>query len=34
VAINGVRAYDSSLGAWTTPDAYRGDVHDPASQLN
>ncbi|MBV8370222.1 MAG: HNH endonuclease [Candidatus Eremiobacteraeota bacterium] len=32
VTINGVRAYDSSLGAWTTPDAYLGDVHDPASQ--
>ena len=32
IAINGVRAYDSSLGAWTTPDAYQGDVHDPASQ--
>lgn len=32
VQINGVRAYDSSLGAWTTPDAYQGDAHDPASQ--
>jgi YD repeat-containing protein len=32
ITINGVRAYDSSLGAWTTPDAYQGDVHDPASQ--
>ena len=32
ITINGVRAYDSSLGAWTTPDAYHGDVHDPASQ--
>jgi YD repeat-containing protein len=32
VAINGVRAFDSTLGTWTTPDAYEGDVHDPASQ--
>jgi RHS repeat-associated protein len=30
--INGVRAYNPSLGAWTTPDAYEGDIHDPASQ--
>lgn len=32
VAINGIRAFDSTLGTWTTPDAYQGDVHDPASQ--
>ncbi len=32
VQINGVRAYDPKLGNWTTPDAYEGDVHDPASQ--
>ncbi|HEV2737136.1 MAG TPA: hypothetical protein VGU66_01025, partial [Candidatus Elarobacter sp.] len=30
--INGVRAFDAALGSWTTPDAYAGDVHDPASQ--
>jgi hypothetical protein len=30
--INGVRAFDAKLGSWTTPDAYAGDVHDPASQ--
>ena len=28
----GVRTYDPQAGAWTTPDAYRGDVHDPMSQ--
>ena len=28
----GVRTYDSQAGVWTTPDAYRGDVHDPMSQ--
>jgi RHS repeat-associated protein len=32
VAINGVRAFDSTLGTWTTPDAYEGEVHDLASQ--
>jgi YD repeat-containing protein len=32
VQINGVRAYDPNLGAWTTPDAYEGEVHDPVSQ--
>jgi YD repeat-containing protein len=32
VEINGVRAYDPNLGVWTTPDAYEGEVHDPASQ--
>ena len=30
--IQGVRAYDSMLGSWTTPDAYSGFVDDPASQ--
>jgi RHS repeat-associated protein len=30
--INGVRAYDPTLGSWTTPDAFEGDAHDPASQ--
>jgi YD repeat-containing protein len=28
----GVRNYDPSLGTWTTPDAYAGDVSDPMSQ--
>ncbi len=28
----GLRAYDSELGSFTTPDAYAGDVHDPMSQ--
>ena len=28
----GVRTYDPQAGVWTTPDAYRGDVHDPMSQ--
>jgi hypothetical protein len=28
----GVRAYDSAMNQWTTPDAYSGDVHDPMSQ--
>jgi hypothetical protein len=32
IAINGVRAFDSNLGAWSTPDAFEGDIHDPASQ--
>jgi RHS repeat-associated protein len=32
VQINGVRAYDPTLGTWTTPDAFEGDIHDPASQ--
>jgi RHS repeat-associated protein len=32
VQINGVRAYDPKLQSWTTPDAFEGDVHDPASQ--
>ncbi len=30
--IQGVRTYDSNAGTWTTPDAYAGDVDDPASQ--
>jgi hypothetical protein len=32
IQINGVRAIDPTVGAWTTPDAYEGDVHDPMSQ--
>jgi YD repeat-containing protein len=32
VQINGVRAYDAQLQSWTTPDAYEGDIRDPASQ--
>ncbi|HEY5021900.1 MAG TPA: hypothetical protein VII30_05345, partial [Gemmatimonadaceae bacterium] len=32
IQINGVRAFDSRLQSWTTPDAYAGDIHDPASQ--
>ena len=32
IQINGVRAFDPALGSWTTPDAFEGDVHDPASQ--
>ena len=32
VQINGVRAFDPNLGAWTTPDAYEGEVHDPVAQ--
>jgi hypothetical protein len=27
-----VRSYDSNTEQWTTPDAYKGDVHDPMSQ--
>jgi YD repeat-containing protein len=30
--INGVRAFDATLGKWTTPDAFEGDVRDPSSQ--
>ncbi len=30
--IQGVRAYDNTAGSWTTPDAFAGDVQDPASQ--
>ncbi len=32
VEIAGVRAYDTGLGSWTTPDAYAGFLHDPLSQ--
>ncbi len=31
--INGARAFNSNLASWTTPDAYAGEVHDPASQM-
>ena len=30
--IQGVRAMDTDLGTWKSPDAYAGDVHDPLSQ--
>lgn len=30
--IQGVRAYDSDSGQWSTPDAYSGRVQDPMSQ--
>lgn len=30
--IQGVRAYDSTSGSWTTPDSYAGVAEDPASQ--
>jgi hypothetical protein len=30
--IQGVRTYDSIAGNWTTPDAFEGYAHDPASQ--
>jgi len=30
--IQGVRNHDPQTGTWTTPDVYRGRVHDPASQ--
>ena len=32
LTIQGVRSYDSNTEQWTTPDAYKGDVHDPMSQ--
>lgn len=32
ITIQGVRSYDSNTTQWTTPDAYKGDVHDPMSQ--
>ena len=32
IAIQGVRGVDAVLTQWTTPDAYAGSVHDPASQ--
>lgn len=28
----GVRSYDSTAGTWTAPDAYAGDVRDPATE--
>jgi YD repeat-containing protein len=31
-AIQGLRAFDSTSGSWTTPDAYRGNTYDPGSQ--
>jgi len=30
--IQGVRAYNSNSGSWTSPDSYAGDVFDPSSQ--
>ncbi len=30
--IQGTRAFDPQAGTWTTPDAYRGSVHDPMTQ--
>jgi hypothetical protein len=30
--IQGVRNYDTGMGQWTTPDVYKGNVHDPMSQ--
>lgn len=32
IAIQGVRGVDGNLTQWTTPDAYAGSIHDPASQ--
>jgi len=32
VNIQGVRAVEPTLGHWTSPDAYSGSIHDPASQ--
>ncbi|HEV2740224.1 MAG TPA: DUF6531 domain-containing protein [Candidatus Elarobacter sp.] len=32
ITIQGVRGVDGSLTQWTTPDAYAGSSHDPASQ--
>ena len=32
LTIQGVRAVDNTTSQWTTPDAYAGDVHNPASQ--
>ncbi len=32
VTIQGVRGVDGNLTQWTTPDAYAGSIHDPASQ--
>ena len=30
--VQGARVYDPSVGQWTAPDAYEGDIRDPASQ--
>ncbi|MGC2820354.1 MAG: hypothetical protein WA198_11750, partial [Candidatus Sulfotelmatobacter sp.] len=30
--IQGIRAYDSTIGAWTTPDTHAGNVDNPMSQ--
>jgi hypothetical protein len=30
--IQGARAYDPSVGQWTAPYAYQGDIRDPISQ--
>jgi len=32
IAIQGARGVDGGLTQWTTPDAYAGSIHDPASQ--
>jgi len=32
VNIQGVRAYDPTTAQWSSPDAYKGEVHDPMSQ--
>jgi YD repeat-containing protein len=32
LTFQGVRAVETASGQWTTPDAYAGDIHDPASQ--
>jgi len=32
LTFQGARAIDNASSQWTTPDAYSGDVHDPASQ--
>ena len=32
VIMQGVRAYDSGMQQWTTPDAFAGMVHDPMTQ--
>ena len=29
--IQGVRSYDASVMSWSTPDAYKGSIHDPMS---
>ena len=30
--IQGVRAYDTAIGQWTTPDVFKGHIEDPMSQ--